>query len=74
MQQLQPSLFQYQRLCFEQNSEFPISVVAVPAPLQRKEVRDADAVVVDLAVHEHPLVFRFLLFAQSVEPPVWTSV
>ena len=61
MQQLQPSLFQYQRLCLEQNSEFPMSVITVLALLRKKEVSDTYAVVDDLAVYEHSLVLRFLL-------------
>ena len=61
MQQLQPSLFQYQRLCLEQNSEVPISVITVLALLRRKEVGDTYAVVDNLAVYEHPLVLGFLL-------------
>ena len=61
MQQLQPSLFQYQRLCLEQNSEFPISVVTVSARLRGQKVGDSNAVVDDLAVYEHPIIFRFIL-------------
>ena len=49
-----------------------VSVIAVLAPLRRKEVSDAYAVVDHLAVHEHLLVFGLLLaHGRQDSPPAY---
>jgi hypothetical protein len=48
-------------LCLEQNSEFPILVIAVLAALRRKEVGDPYVVVDNLAFDEHAFVLGFFL-------------